>query len=109
MRPVPVPASSRCSIGVAAKMADDGGFDVFFRRVQGADASPFRGVGFEIGGGFRGPRLAHSRQPRQVGLMRPAPPACESAAPNAAPLPFVGGAVENPASFLEPLDQAGAA
>ena len=61
IRPVPVPASSRFSIGCAVSRLHDRRFDIFFRRMQGADALPFRGIGLEIGGGRGGARLAHMR------------------------------------------------
>ena len=91
------------------QMARDGGFHIFFRRMQGADALPFRRIGFEIGGGRGGAGLAHMGQPRLVGfLQRRIGQGGDGRAQFGAGAP-VGGAVEHPASFLEALHQPGLA
>ncbi len=48
--------------------ADDRRFDFVVRRMQGADALPFRGIGFEEGGGFGGACLADGGQMLEVGI-----------------------------------------
>ena len=90
------------------QMADDGGLDILFGRMESADASPFRGIGLEIGSRFGGPGFAYRGQPCQicvVGTRRK----LGKRGTQRRTLPFVGGAIEDPASFFEPLDQTGTA
>ena len=86
-------------------MPDDGGLHVFLRCVQGTDASPFRGVGLEIGGSLRRTRLPYPGQAREIGGMglgvRHGEPADGSA--ELGPGPPVAGAVEYPTAFLKAL------
>ena len=56
--------------GMGGDVANDGAFDVFVGCVQGADAFPLRGIGFEEGGGLGGAGLAHSGEAFGVGLVR---------------------------------------
>ena len=74
--------------------------------MQGADALPFRRIGFEISGRGGGAGLAHMRQPGGVGLAQIRIGQGRQRGPKFRALAPVGGAIENPASFLEALQQA---
>ena len=91
------------------EMTRDGRLDLFFGRMQGADALPLLGVGLEIGGGRGGARLAHIRQPGAIGFLQiRIGQGSDGRAQFGAGAP-VGGAAEYPAAFLEPLHQSGLA
>ena len=102
---MPVPASSRCSIGACEHVARDRVLDVLIGRVQRADALPFRRVGLEERSRLGRARLAHMGQALQVGFERRRVGERGQGASELGTRAHVGGAVEDPASFLEALEQ----
>ena len=74
--------------------------------MQGANAFPFRRIGLEIGGRGRGPCLAHMGQTRGIGLAQAGIGQGRQGGAQLRSLAPVGGAIEYPASFLEPFQEA---
>jgi len=66
-------------------MAHDGCLDIFLGRMKGADAAPFRGVGFEVGGGVCGAMFAYARQAPQIVLWAAASPLSSQPPPRRRP------------------------
>jgi hypothetical protein len=88
---------------------DNGALDVFLGDMQRADALPVGGVGLEIGRGLPRPRGAHLGEALAIRLRLRIALRCgerqQRGAERSGGAP-VGGAVEDPAAFLEALQEA---